>query len=104
MRIFKQMVLDPILSVKDTLENFSSGKRITPDMEALRTTSDTDLLFQVWNGKGEDLSMFTRGYIALIGEQALRQSLKDALEAYGSAQEISKETQKKRLSAQNSAI
>ncbi|GHB40516.1 hypothetical protein GCM10007094_32340 [Pseudovibrio japonicus] len=97
MRIFKQMVLDPILSVKDTLENFSSGKRVTPDMEALRNTSDTDLLFQVWNGKGEDLSMFTQRYIALIGEQALRQSLKDALEAYGSAQEISEETQKNAL-------
>jgi hypothetical protein len=94
MRTLKEMFLDPILSIKDALENLSPAKRITPEMIALRNTSDMDLLFQLWNGNGEDLSMFTAGFLSLVGEQGLKRSLEDALAAYGAAQEISKETQK----------
>ncbi|MFS8184934.1 serine hydrolase [Pseudovibrio denitrificans] len=94
MRTFKEMFLDPILSVKDALENLSPAKRITPEMIELRNTSDADLLFKVWNGNGEDLSMFTDGFLSLVGKEGLRRSLEDALAAYGSTQEISKETQK----------
>ncbi|KZK90573.1 hypothetical protein PsAD46_02194 [Pseudovibrio sp. Ad46] len=94
MRTLKEMFLDPILSLKDALENLSPAKRITPEMIALRNTSDMDLLFQVWNGNGDDLSMFSTGFLSLVGEQGLKRSLEDALAAYGAAQEISKETQK----------
>ncbi|KZL25823.1 serine hydrolase [Pseudovibrio sp. Ad37] len=94
MRTLKEMFLDPILSIKDALENLSPAKQITPEMIALRNTSDMDLLFQLWNGNGEDLSMFTAGFLSLVGEQGLKRSLEDALAAYGAAQEISKETQK----------
>ncbi|KZK98878.1 MULTISPECIES: serine hydrolase [unclassified Pseudovibrio] len=94
MRTLKEMFLDPILSLKDALENLSPAKRITPEMIALRNTSDMDLLFQVWNGNGDDLSMFSTGFLSLVGEQGLRRSLEDALAAYGAAQEISKKTQK----------
>lgn len=104
MRTLKEMFLDPILSIKDALENLSPAKRITPEMIALRNTSDMDLLFQLWNGNGEDLSMFTAGFLSLVGEQGLKRSLEDALAAYGAAQEISKETQKKRISRQNNAL
>ncbi|KZL17393.1 serine hydrolase [Pseudovibrio sp. WM33] len=94
MRTLKEMFLDPILSIKDALENLSPAKQITPEMISLRNTSDMDLLFQLWNGNGEDLSMFTAGFLSLVGEQGLKRSLEDALAAYGAAQEISKETQK----------
>lgn len=94
MRTLKEMFLDPILSLKDALENLSPAKRITPEMIALRNTSDMDLLFLLWNGNGDDLSMFSTGFLSLVGEQGLRRSLEDALAAYGAAQEISKETQK----------
>ncbi|WP_208990064.1 serine hydrolase [Pseudovibrio brasiliensis] len=94
MRTLKEMFLDPILSVKGALENLSPAKRITPEMIELRNTSDADLLFKVWNGNGEDLSMFTDGFLSLVGKEGLRRSLEDALAAYGSTQEISKKTQK----------
>ncbi|WP_108818798.1 serine hydrolase [Pseudovibrio sp. Alg231-02] len=94
MRTLKEMFLDPILSLKDALENLSPAKRITPEMIALRNTSDMDLLFLLWNGNGDDLSMFSTGFLSLVGEQGLRRSLEDALAAYGAAQEISKKTQK----------
>ncbi|KZK78437.1 hypothetical protein PsW64_04076 [Pseudovibrio sp. W64] len=94
MRTLKEMFLDPILSLKDALENLSPAKRITPEMIALRNTSDMDLLFLLWNGNGDDLSMFSTGFLSLVGEQGLKRSLEDALAAYGAAQEISKETQK----------
>ncbi|KZK84256.1 hypothetical protein PsAD13_02295 [Pseudovibrio sp. Ad13] len=93
MRTLKEMFLDPILSLKDALENLSPAKRITPEMIALRNTSDMDLLFLLWNGNGDDLSMFSTGFLSLVGEQGLKRSLEDALAAYGAAQEISKETQ-----------
>ncbi|KZL13357.1 serine hydrolase [Pseudovibrio sp. Ad26] len=94
MRTLKEMFLDPILSLKDALENLSPAKRITPEMIALRNTSDMDLLFLLWNDNGDDLSMFSTGFLSLVGEHGLKRSLEDALAAYGAAQEISKETRK----------
>ncbi|WP_093191757.1 serine hydrolase [Pseudovibrio sp. Tun.PSC04-5.I4] len=94
MRSIKEMFLDPIMSVKSALEKLSPANRITPEMVALRNTSEIDLLFQLWNANGEDLSMFTKGFLSIVGEQSLRRSLEDALAAYGKAQDISKATQK----------
>lgn len=94
MRSIKEMFLDPIMSVKTALEKLSPANRITPEMLALRKTSELDLLFQLWNANGEDLSMFTKGFLSIVGEQSLRRSLEDAFATYGKALEISKATQK----------
>ncbi len=94
MRTIKEMILDPLMTVKNALEKLSPLQNLSPEMIAIKNTSDEDLLFMLWKSHGDDISMFTETFIKLVGEPGLRQSLKEAREAFGLAQEISKKTQK----------
>lgn len=90
MRNFKDLIVNPLLKVKSGLETLSPARDMTPEAVVLRQTKSSDLLTRLWDGGGTDLSPFTKSFVDMMGEDKLRQSLADALEAYGSVQTIHK--------------